>query len=359
MNKKYLAVILSLAIIAFYLPAIAENSSVNYSGTVEYTNTITVTAPFGGNIEDYTLRVGDTVTAGEPLLALAGNNVYAPQDGIVRGLLVLPGDDAAQTISRYGALLYLQPNDQYTLTASTSGAYDSDELHNTNRYLTPGEIVYMQSTADDTRTGTGLITNVDGRSFTVEVQSGTLDPEDTVNLFREASFTTSSRIARNARLQNTPMVAITAEGSVLRCAVTEGQSVKRGDLLLETVTGTLEGLQPGNDQIISPVDGVIVSLMKKPGDAVTKNDVLATLYSQDALRVTFPVDESDLDRIAVGNQASVMFDALPERSALTGTVEAISSLPVSDNGSPQYTVTITLSSTEGLRDGMSVTVSLP
>ena len=358
MKKKYLAVVLSLAIAAFCLPALGETSSINYSGTVEYSQTVTVTAPFGGNVEDYALRVGDTVTAGETLFSLSGNNVYAPQDGIVRGLLVLPGDDAAQTISRYGALLYLQPVEKYTLTASTSGAYDSDKLHNTNRYLTPGETVYLQSTVDEDRTGTGLITSVDGRSFTVEVQSGTLDPEDTVNLFREASFTTSSRIARNARLQNAPMVAITAEGSVLRCAVTEGQAVKRGDLLLETVSGAIDSLQPGEGQIPSPVDGVVVSLAKKPGDAAAKNDVLATLYSQDSLRVTFPVDESDLDQVSVGQQATITFDALPNRNGLTGTVESISALPVSDSGSPQYTVTLVLSDTTDLRDGMSVTVHL-
>ncbi|MDD3212819.1 MAG: HlyD family efflux transporter periplasmic adaptor subunit [Eubacteriales bacterium] len=358
MLKKCLAMFLVLSLALVSVPALAESVHVDFSGRVEYTDTVSVLAPFGGNLADFSLRAGDTVTAGEALFALSTTKVYAPFNGIVRGLRATPGDDAAQVADRYGALLYLEPEGLYTVSATTNGAYNGNDTHNVNRYLNQGDTVYLESTDDEARTGTGIITSVDGRSFTVEVLQSNLELEETVNLFRDEAMTTANRIARSARVQHATATAVTAEGSVLRCAVTEGQSVQRGDLLFETVDGALTGLLPAGDTVVSPADGVVVSVAKAAGDAVAKDAVLATLYEQASLRIVFNADESDLDSISVGQKADLTFDALPQRAAFTGTVESVSSLPLSDTGSPQYEVTLLPDDATGLLNGMSVTVRL-
>ncbi|MCE5342444.1 MAG: HlyD family efflux transporter periplasmic adaptor subunit [Eubacteriales bacterium] len=360
MFKKCLGSLLVLSLVAFSIPALAEAtpSNLDYAGAVEYRDTVTLSAPFGGNLKDFTLRVGDAVTAGQPLFTLSTTKVYAPFDGTVRGLQANPGDDAAQVAARYGALLYLEPAGKYTVSASTSGAYDSTNTHNANRYVNPGDIVYMQSTEDDARIGTGVVTTVSGRSFTVEVLQSNLDPEDNVDIYKDEALSTGNRLARSARIQQAEATAITAEGSMLRCAVTEGQSVKRGDLLLETVAGALDGLQPVSDTVVSPVDGVLVSLPQTAGSAVTQDEVLATLYAQDALWVTFDVDESDLDAIAIGQNVKVELDALAARDQIAGMVESISYLSSTQNDGAKYTVYVSLEDTANLRSGMSVTVHL-
>jgi multidrug efflux pump subunit AcrA (membrane-fusion protein) len=360
MVKKYLSLLLVLSLAAFAVPALAESTSasLDYTGTVEYRDAITLTAPFGGTLADYSLHVGDAVSAGQTLFTLSTTKVYAPFDGTVRGLQALPGDDAAQVTARYGALMYLEPAGKYTVDASTSGAYDSTNTHNANRYVNPGDTVYLESTDDSERLGTGVVTTVSGRSFTVEVLQSNLDPEDTVDIYNDEAMTTGNRLARSARIQQTEATAITAEGSVLACAVAEGQSVKRGDLLLEVVTGTLDGLHPVSAAVVAPVDGVIASLPIAAGTAVAQDTVLATLYAQDSLWVAIDVDENDLDAVTIGQAVTVELDALTAREPIAGTVVSISYLSDSQDDSAKYTVYVSLEDTAGLRSGMSVTVHL-
>lgn len=356
--KKTLALLVAASLLLGSATAVAEESAndIGYSGKVTYSQTMSIQAPFGGMLQDYAVKVGDTVSAGQVLFTLSTTKVYAPFDGTVRGLQAKAGDEAQSIIDRYGALLYLESPGKYTISTSTSGAYDSENTHNTNRYLSEGKIVYLRSSEDNSRTGEGVVTTVSGRNFTVEVLQSTLDFEDKVSIYQTAEFESSQRIATNARVQREDSTAITAEGSVLRCLVSEGQSVKRGDVLMEMVTGTLDRQQSTSEQVVAPVDGVVVTLPQTSGTTVAKDAILATVYAQSALEVTFDVDESELSQFYIGQEVRVTFDAMPDLEAIGGTVTAISSLSSSDDGDAQYTATVHLSSTDGLRSGMSVSV---
>lgn len=358
--KKITVLLLALSLMLTGVPALAETatSGVSYSGTVAYGATRSITAPFGGTLGDYTLSVGDTVKVGEALFTLSTTKVYAPFDGIVHGVQAQPGDEAAAVTDRYGALLYMEPVGKYTISTTTANAYKNDSNNNINRYLNEGETVYLRSSDDNERTGVGMITTVDGRSFTVEVKEGKLNVEDTVSIYRDAAYSNAERLASYAKVQRAASTAITAEGSVLKCLVTEGQSVKRGDLLFETVTGTLAGLQGVSDTVATPADGTIVSVAKASGAAVNQNDVLATYYTQADLRVQFTVDEGDLDTIGAGAKVKVTFDALSAREALDGTIASVVSVPGEAGGDSKYTAYVQLADTTTLRDGMTVSVYL-
>ena len=358
--KKIFAILLALGMTLAAVPSLAEAApeAAGYSGKVDYRTAITVQAPFGGILQDYALRVGDTVKAGETLFALSTTKVYAPIDGTVRGLQAQAGDDAAAVAARYGALLSIEPAGRYTVSANTSRAYNSSDLNNTNRYLNEGETVYLRSSDDDDRIGEGVITSVDGRNFTVEVRQSNLNLEETTSIYRDAAFTTEQRLASYARVSKAPAVQVTGEGSVLSIAVTEGQSVKRGDLLFTTVTGALDGLAATSDTVTAPVDCVLLTLPSAAGTTVSKNDVLATLYAADDLWVTFDVDESDLATITQGSKVSVKADAVAQWPAIDGTVVSISALNTGTDDTAQYTAYVALDSVDNLRVGMNVSVYL-
>lgn len=358
--KKIVVLLIALSLVLTSVPALAESPSntVSYSGKVAYRATRTVTAPFGGNLEDFTLRVGDTVKVGDPLFTLSTTKVYAPFDGTVRGVQAKAGDEAAKVADRYGALLYVEPVGKYTVSATTANAYKSDSNNNENRYLNEGETVYLRSSDDNDRTGVGVITKVDGRSFTVEVRESNLNMEDTVSIYRDAEFSNAKRLASYAKVQRAEPAAITADGSVLKCLVSEGTSVKRGDVLLEMVSGTLDALQPMDATVLSPVDGVIVGLPKAAGSALNQRDVLATLYANTDLWVRFDVDESDLDTVTVGAKTRIELDALAGRDAMEGTVVSIATIPGTESGEATYTAYVEVAGAENLRDGMSVSVYL-
>jgi len=358
--KKILIFVLGLSLMLTGASAMAESAAggVTYSGKVAYRNVQTVTAPFGGTLNDYTLRVGDTVQAGDALFSLKTTKVYAPFDGTVHGVQAMAGDQATEVTARFGALMYMEPTGRYTVTTSTANAYKSDSNNNENRYINEGETVYLRSSDDNDRTGAGVITKVDGRNFTVLVASGNLNVEDTVSIYRDAKFSTSQKLASYAKVQRAASTAITGEGSVFKCLVTEGQAVKRGDVLLEMVTGTLDNLAATGDTVVAPAEGVILSLPKAAGSAINQQDVLATLYANSDLGVQFTLDESDLDTVTVGAEVNVTLDALSQRDAMKGSVVSIASIPGTESGASKYTAYVALSDAKNLRDGMSVSVSL-
>ncbi|HNW87585.1 MAG TPA: HlyD family efflux transporter periplasmic adaptor subunit [Candidatus Limiplasma sp.] len=358
--KKMTLLLLCLSLTLGGASAMAESAADGtvYSGNVAYRSVHTIAAPFGGTLADYSVQVGDMVQAGDALFSLSTEKVYATMDGTARGVRVAAGDDAADITARYGALLYLEPVGRYTVSTSTANAYKSDSNNNENRYLNEGETVYLRSSDDNDRTGTGIITKVDGRNFTVEVSQSNLNVEDTVSIYRDAKFSTSQRLASYAKVQRAASTAVTADGSVFKCLVTEGQAVKRGDVLLEIVTGTLDGLNAADNAVAAPEDGVILSLPKAAGSAVNQKDVLATYYASSDLWVQFSVDESDLDTVVAGQRVNVQLDVLTGHDAVEGTVVSVGSIPGSASGESKYMAYAELTSTDALRDGMSVSVTL-
>ncbi|MEA4997959.1 MAG: HlyD family efflux transporter periplasmic adaptor subunit [Candidatus Limiplasma sp.] len=356
--KKLISMMLAACLMLVATAALAEpvDLTAGYSGKIAYTKIATLTAPFGGMLEDYDLRVGDAVKAGDVLFTLRTTKVYAPIDGTVRGLMAQAGDAAATVQARYDALVYLEPSGRFILNASTANAYKNSSNDNVNRYLNPGETVYLRSSDDNARTGVGRITAVTGRNFTVEVLESNLIMEDTVSVYRDQAYSTEHRLASYAKVQKAALTAITAEGSILRVAVSEGQPVKRGDLLFETVDGALDGLAEAQSTVVAPVDGVLVSLPQAAGNAVQQDAVLATLYAAENLMVTLDVNESDLDTIQVGTEVNVTLDAWPEMQPLRGSVTAMSAVNNGDTNDAVYTAYVALESVQNLRTGMNVSV---
>ena len=358
--KKLISTVLAICLALTLSVSLAETATndAGYSGNIAYRSTITVTAPFGGNMEDYSLRAGDVIAKGDPLFSLSTVKVYAPFSGTVRGLQAQAGDEAAYIVEKYGALLTIEPEGKFTVSANTNNAYKSSTNDNVNRYLNEGETVYLRSSDDNDRVGVGVITAVDGRKFTVEVKQSNLIMDDTVSIYRDTAYSNTQKLASYATVKKEAATKITAEGSVLSCAVQEGQTIQRGDLLFEMVTGTLDGLTGASSTVVSPVDGVLVSLPKAAGAAVQQNDVLATLYAADDLWVEFDVDESDLDTVKAGSAAKVTLDALSDWDTLTGTVVSVAALNNNADGDAKYTAYVTLDKPENLRAGMNVSVFL-
>jgi HlyD family secretion protein len=85
-----------------------------------------------------------------------------------------------------------------------------------------------------------------------------------------------------------------------------------------------------NATLKAPFDGTILSIAGKEGDAVTTETfiVVADLQHPD---IDFSYDETDMDKVAVGNSAQVVFDAIPDNT-YNATVTSVSPSLTSDGG---------------------------
>lgn len=316
------------------------------TGKVEAKETVTVYAPFGGTVQDYTVRAGDAVAEGDVLFTLDTIKVYAPLDGTVRGIFAEEGDTAAYVQGIYGALCSIEPDNQLTVQATSSERYDSEE----NRYLHLGETVYIRSTSGD-RKGVGRLIQQSGETFSVEVESGTLRLTDNVNLYRDSRYEAESRIGRGI-VMRTSAVPVSGEGAVVSIAVQDGQTVARGDVLFELVSGTLDGMQPVSPEARAPQDGIVASVSAVAGQASAKNQPLASIYLMEQLQLVSSVSEEDIGRVAVGDAVRITFDNIAD-TTYEGTVASISGLGTPTENYASYTVYVDFTPDDSVRLGMS------
>ena len=137
-----------------------------------------------------------------------------------------------------------------------------------------------------------VVTAVNGAAYTVEVYDGEFIPGETVSIFRTERHKSSSRIGRGELARADSIAVSAASGSIVSMAVSDGDEVKRGDLLFETVDGTFDGLIATGNAITAPVDGSVASINVTASAQVAEGMAVATIYPAGAMRI-----EAEVDRI--------------------------------------------------------------
>ena len=117
-----------------------------------------------------------------------------------------------------------------------------------------------------------------------------------------------------------------------------------------------------NSIIRSPVDGVVISRAIDVGQTVAASFQTPTLFTiaQDLtkMQIEVSVDEADISRIKIGQQATFSVDAYPEQK-FSGKVVQIRSAPVVNQNVVTYVVVVNVDNSEmKLKPGMTANVSI-
>jgi HlyD family secretion protein len=372
MKSKGILITLCLAL-CVVLPGLAM-AETTFDGTVVSSESVSVTAPFGGNVSSFRLRAGDQINVGDSIATVQTTKVYASTTGEVTGVFGQPGDSVSDVVSRYGAVLYIVPNSKYTITADIEKAYNDSDT----KYVNIGETVYMRSYSDDyDHTAVGTITATDGTAYTVETTEGELMMEETVTIYRSSTYKSSSRIGRGTVSRTSEVAVGSTEStstatsstattstststdtvnSIMYMHVNDGDQVERGQLLYETVTGSLDGLYATSNEIISDVSGIIASVDITAGNTISKGDTLITVYPHDKMQVEIEIDEYDLVDLNEGDQVTLEFNYDDSSSSdCVGTVAMISHVSETTSTSDvAYEVYIDFTPNDNIRLGMTV-----
>jgi len=131
-------------------------------------------------------------------------------------------------------------------------------------------------------------------------------------------------------------------------------SVAQAQAALETARVALERCE-----VRAPFAGTVGAVSVRAGELVAPGQPLVMLGDLTTLRVeTTDVGEIEVAQVAVGQQASVTFDALPER-VFTGRVARISPMAEPGAGGVNYTVVVVLDETDpAIRWGMTAFVDI-
>lgn len=347
MMKKRLAILMGWMLIVSVLGGAAAETT--YTGEIVAGDGIQLTAPFSGTVERTEKEVGAYVHVGDELFQLSTTKVYAPCDGTVQGILAEEGDHLADTARFYQGALYLEPETVYILHATTDGAGSDEE----NKLLHVGETLYLRRNSDaNRRTGTGVVTDVSGKQYTVEVLSGDLELNDSCYLYRSDSYQNDERVGRGSITRNEP-IAISGNGVLLKLHVQNGQAVHKGDLLMETVPDLAWGT---SSVIVAPADGILAVSYASTGSTISQGQLAATIWPLDCLEASVSVDEYDLPGLEIGQRFVMTLDCDASRR-YEATVSPIGYLPVQAGGKNSYEVRFAFSADDFIRPGMNITLT--
>ena len=347
--KRFAAVLFALMLAAG--AACADTLSLN--GTVEAGVTVPVYAPIGGTVDAVSVEKGMHVSAGETLFSYRTEKTYASGDGTVTGVFAKAGDDAEIVAEQYGADLYIEGTTIYSVSASTSKAYSSAET----TIVHTGETVYLVCRTDAKRYGTGIITTVDGTSYTVLVTEGNFIIGDSVTVFRDSAYSEKQRLGRGSIARVNP-TAVTGTGAVVSVAVKDGDEVKRGDLLMETLSGTFEVYEMTGTSVTAAEEGVIVSTSADAGTTVTKGDIVIQIAPVSGMRVEAAITADDRQALKAGDKVIIELEA-DESISYEGTVRYITEMPEENTEETTYKAVIDFTPDENVYFGMPVVVTTP
>ncbi len=349
---KKLSLLLALAL-ALCLTAGALADAVTMDGTVAASDTFEVYAPIGGTVAKVSAEVGQEVGADDVLLTLKTTKVYAEEAGRITGVFGQPGDAADTVATRYGAVMYIEGEAAFTVSASTESAYNNAST----KYFHVGEKVYLECRSNKSRSGEGTITGVEGTSYTVEVSKGSFIPGDSVDIFRDSDHTNNQKVGRGTVARRNP-TAVKGSGSIVRINVQDGDTVQRGDVLFETLDGTFDGLYMSGENLVAGDSGIVETIKAEQGSTVQKGGMIAVLYKRESMRVEAQVPEDSLNDIAVGDRVMIELEA-DESKTFEGTVTMISGIATASQGEGEvtYKVLIDFTPDTTVRYGMSVVVT--
>ena len=115
------------------------------------------------------------------------------------------------------------------------------------------------------------------------------------------------------------------------------EAVRQAELSLQQAQ-----LDMDNNTLVAPFDGTIAAITGNPGESAPAGTTgFMTLVDPHAVRVDVTVDETDVARIGVGQNASITFDALPGRP-FRGKVLSVSPNGTLTQGVVNYPVSLSI-----------------
>lgn len=304
-----------------------------------------VRAPSAGTLVSFSVRVGDTVQAGQELAVLR-------DDSVMLLTLEFPAVDAASFAVGQSATITLSGTFETVqgVVESISGA---DQLSSSGSIMA--------------RTVTIAVTNP-GSLTTAQAAAATING---VGSLSSAHFS----------YQREQKITASAGGTVAALCATPGSSVRANDALvqlsdsaltkqIQSASNNLRSAQLSmektqqqldNYTITAPISGIIVKKNVKAGEKITTgsstDNALCTIYDLSYLEMTLNIDELDILSVAEGQNAVITVDAVSDKT-FSGVVTSVLVTGTTTAGTTTYPVTVRIDDTGELMPGMNATADI-
>ena len=376
------------------------SNSLSGTGTLNPANTYTVKSLVDGKILTGGFEEGDKVEEGDVLYTIDSSDastnlekasialqqaqrsydktvdlqyVRAEVDGTVSSLKVAKGDQVTSgqevAVIRDSSKMLLNLLFPAADAASFSVGQSADVVLDGTFETLKGTVTAVTGT-DELSTGNLLV-----RTVTIRVNNagGLTTAQAATASINGVSSIASATFAYQAERTLTAL----ASGTVSAINVQEGDTVSKGDILIELTGDDLtESIQSASESlrsaeismqnqqdnmsnytITSPISGTIIEKDAKQGDALTSGSTLCVIYDLSYLEMVINVDELQIGALSVGQKVQLTADAVTDKTYV-GTVTRVSMKGSSSGGTTTYPITIRIDNTDGLRPGMNANAEI-
>ena len=319
---------------------------------------------------------------------LAKYTVRAEEDGIISGFKVEVDDKVNAnavlgTIQNFDEIIATVPFNAVQFGKINEGdsatvylypsMYTREGIVTYKSYKTTagagGAVVYdVEITFDGsnmTLTDTSVSATVHTASGDVDSPaSGTLGYAEPVNIAAEVSgevLSVSQNIKNGAKVKKGDVLFKLDTSDFIEEKTLVEMDYKDLELNLENARDRLE-----NYNIKSPISGTVITKNVKKGDTVSSGNngsTLMVIADMSAMKFTFQADETDIEKIDIGQSVKVTADAVVNK-VFTGIVESVATEGVSSNGVSYYDVGVVIQNygqndeSGMLRSGMNVSAEI-
>jgi multidrug efflux pump subunit AcrA (membrane-fusion protein) len=296
---------------------------------------VTVTFPVTAEITTVNYVVGDEVEAGDVLMTLETTDLVKAYTEAARAFneIISPASIArakqqaaeyeVEVNSNESTLKWLISGETYyweEKLEEAQAALEAAQAESNQEAIAEAEALIASAESGLNRANYNYETNYVPNNFTYEDCTGSgrdqtcteyVSGPSEANI-RDARYTLELNEALLAEAQD--YLTLITTGDVSDEAT--GADITNYYNLLDAMQSAQENLEAAD--LAAPTSGVITELSGKVGDLSTSS-VQATITNVDTLYVEIFLDASDWDKIDLGYDVEIIFDALPDRT-FTGTV---------------------------------------
>ncbi len=346
-------------------------TTVSATGNVVAAREAKLSFPVSGKLTELDVNIGDSVKAGQVLARID------PQPFQIKV-------DAAQSVLNTAKIKLQQLQDGATPEerAAAQAAYDAAvaKLNDVAAGTTPADMAAAGAAVDQAKASlTAAQAAVDQAQANLNASQAKLDylkqgaqPADvasTQSSVDQAQATLTAAQAKLNQLSAGPtatdlQAAKSGVASAKSDLATKANPPQETDVALaqEDVNQAQTSLDQAkldlaNATLTAPFDGLVAATGPNVGEQ-TGSQIAVTLVDPKSVRIDATVDESDVAKLAVGQPATVTFDALPDYQ-LQGKVIAIAPAGTTTQGVVSYLASVGITNPDRpLPAGMSASISV-
>jgi len=352
-------------------------STVTASGEVRPIQFMNLTSEVQGRIEEIFVKEGDKVTVGQPLVRLDPNQLESSTDAQFAALQSQQQEVAVSQSQVVAAQNSLTQSQQQLNVAQVSIDTARQNVVTAQTDVDKAQVALTAAIREMGR-NTELL---EARVIARQLYDESKDRVDSarVDLKNAQARLESSRLAvkeQNERYKQQQVAVIDAKRAVDSASLSVKSSQSRAD----QAAAILRGQKSQRDKTlqVAPINGVIAEIPSKVGTfavASLSSTALMTIADMSTINVEVKVDETEIDKVSVGQKAKIKVDAFGEKEIegevtqktplALGKSQTTGGLSTNINvqEAKEFRVVIQLKNTDqevqdGLRPGMSATATI-